>query len=106
MMQEKGNDMTWLVQLMYLGLFEAGVCCALWQLGDTLVVLAILALAPLFGLLSRLPRKWYPTVLRQLFGMAFIGLGLFWMSQRADGENPLDLALVETGPLLYALLLF
>lgn len=91
---EKHSDISWPLQISYLLLFEAGTACALWQKGHTNLTLGIMSLAPFLMLLSRIPFKFFPNLIRQLLQLVLVGLGLAWFQQRAE-SCPLDIAIIE-----------
>lgn len=101
---QKKIDISWLLQLSYLLLFETGTACALWQKGDTNFTFAVLAIAPLLMLLSRIPFRFFPGIIRQIIQLVLAGLALAWFQQRAM-QAPLDIALIECAAVIAVSLL-
>lgn len=92
-------DISWALQASYLALYEAGVSCALFQKGHTNLTLGLLAAGPVLMLLSRIPRKWFLPIFRQLLQLALAALGIAWFQHRSV-DTPLDVALVECAAII------
>jgi len=88
------QHISWPLQLSFLGLFGISVVAALWQKGQPLATIVILAAVLPAGLIARLPRRWAPPWTRQILQGAIIAAGGAWFYVRL-GQVPLDLALVE-----------
>ena len=87
------------LQLSYLLLFFVSVTGALWLKGYATITLGALAAILPLGMLSRLPRRWFPGWLRQLVQAAIGGGAIWWWYQRMN-QTTMDLALAEAIALL------
>ncbi|MBR4220991.1 MAG: hypothetical protein IKR81_07550, partial [Victivallales bacterium] len=91
---EELDRISWWLHLSYLCLFEAGVVSGMWQKVNSNLCFLLLFLGPLLMLLSRIPMRYFPGMVRQLLQLVLVGLGLAWFQQRAN-DCPLDIALIE-----------
>ena len=102
---EELDRISWGLHLSYLCLFEAGVVSGMWQKVNANLCFLLLLLGPLLMLLSRIPMRYFPGMVRQLLQLVLVGLGLAWFQQRAN-DCPLDIALIEcSGVIAVALFL-
>jgi hypothetical protein len=92
------------LQLSYLLLFATSCVGALWQKGDPRLTIAVLAAVVPLGLLARIPRRWFPGWLRQLFQIGIGAIGVAWWHKRM-AEVPVDIALVEAAAVLSSALI-
>ncbi|MBQ9366936.1 MAG: transglutaminase domain-containing protein [Victivallales bacterium] len=102
---EELDRISWWLHLSYLCLFEAGVVSGMWQKVNSNLCFLLLFLGPVLMLLSRIPMRYFPSMVRQLLQLVLVGLGLAWFQQRAN-DCPLDIALIEcSGVIAVALFL-
>ena len=92
------------LQASFLALYLTGVFCALWGKGYSPLTFAVLGAAPIAMLLSRIPKKWFPELLRQLVKLGIGSAAIAWFKHRAP-DNPLDLALIECAAVIGVALL-
>lgn len=92
------------LQASYLALYLTGVFCALWGKGYSPLTFAVLGAAPVAMLLSRIPKKWFPELLRQLVQLGIGAVAIAWFKHRAP-DNPLDMALIECAAIIGVALL-
>ena len=83
-----------LMQILCLLVFECGVVCALWQVGNSLLTLSAMAAALPLLAVSRIPRRYFPECLCFVMQISFACLGLFWFS-KYSGTVQIDLVLAE-----------
>lgn len=92
------------LQASFLVLYMTGGFCALWGKGYSPLTFAVLGAAPIAMLLSRIPKKWFPELLRQLVQLGIGAAAIAWFKHRAP-DNPLDLALIECAAVIGVALL-
>ena len=73
-MEELGR-ISWGLHLSYLCLYEAGTISGMWQKVNANLCFLLLLLGPLLMLLSRIPMRYFPGMVRQLLQLVLVGLG-------------------------------
>ena len=97
-------EITLPLQISYLLLYLTGAFCALWEKGYSPITFAVMGAAPLVLLLSRIPKRWFPELLRQLVQLGLGAAAIAWFKHRAP-DTPLDLALIECAAIIGVALL-
>lgn len=92
-------EIPWPLQLKYLILYQAALVCGLWLRADSRLTFALMAVGPLFVLISRLPMNWFPRWLRQFAQMGVLAFTVYWLQGRLM-EIPFDTCALEAAVLL------
>jgi transglutaminase-like putative cysteine protease len=95
----KRSGLTIQLQLSYLLLFGVSMVASLWMKGHPVLTLALLGALLPFGLLARIPHKYFNQLARQILQVIIAAGALYWGKTRV-ADASMDLALVETTSLL------